>query len=51
MIVAELSYTVGHPLGVAELLGMGKTPTHLVTRSEVLGVSTEKQKSFCFRRW
>lgn len=47
-----LSYTVGHPTDVAELLSMGKTPTCLVMRNEVLEASNprEKHRSFPFIR-
>lgn len=47
-----LSYTVGHPTDVAELLSMGKTPTCLVMRNEVLEASNprEKHESFPFIR-
>lgn len=47
-----LSYTVGHPTNVAEMLSMGRTPTCLVMRTEVLEASNsrEKNKSFAFIR-
>lgn len=47
-----LSYTVGHPTDVAELLSTGKTPTCLVMRNEVLEASNprEKHRSFPFIR-
>ena len=28
--MSDLSYNVGYPVGASQLLGVGKTPTHLV---------------------